>query len=319
MNSSPKLSILKNIDPRQLYRFFIDGQLYKKENGWVRYEQRQPGCIEGMSLAYCHMIDNFELSNGITLEYLAKLHDLIFLKIDKKLRKNRYPGQIREFRISFLVRERATSELGLKELMAERSLTDAFKKDITGCKTATDLYLAIKQGKKIRYIVETGYLPRLLDKASKDKAPEYRYRQARKQVKENITHKTLIIINHFNQTIDTLNQEEKLVFIIDCIKELERLHPFVDGNTRVFITILLNHLLMLHGFYPVIFEEPSIFDAKTTDEIIEEVKYGQELVKQIISSPSVKIFGHSIDDEDEENQQNICTLMSAVIDKIKLI
>ncbi len=312
-----KLALLKEIDPCQLFRFFIDGRLYSKENGWQGYENRQPGCIEGMSLAYVHMIDNFDLTNGITLEYLSKLHDLIFLEIDKKLRKNRYPGQIREFRISFLVRERATSKDGIKELMANRALTDTFRNGIKGCQTSNDVYTSIKNGKKVRYIVETGYLPSLLDKASKEKEPKHLYLQARAQVKKNITAKTHAIIDHFNKTIDTLEQKEKLYFIIDIIKDLERLHPYVDGNTRVFITILFNHLLMLHGFYPVIFEEPSIFDARTTDEILEEVLYGQEIVKQLIRDPGSRVFGHSINDESEENIAGICKLMSSLINRIK--
>ncbi len=317
MHTPNKLYVLKQFDKRQLFRFFIDGRLYKKENGWVRYEQRQPGCIEGLSLAFCHMIDNFELKEGISLDYLGKLHDLIFLKIDKKLRKNRYPGEIREFRISFLVRERATSRLGLGELMSERSLKETFKKDIEGCQNADDIYQAIKNGKKIRYITETGYLPPLLDQASREKEPEHLYRQARKQVKANITHKTLAIINHFNNTIDTLEKPQQLRFIVDCVKELERLHPYVDGNTRVFIIVLLNHLLMLYDFYPVIFEEPSIFDARTTDEILEEVEYGQKLVKQLLDDPTSRVFGHSIEDEDEQNHQRICQLMSALIQKLE--
>jgi hypothetical protein len=314
-----KLSILKNFDHRQLYRFFVDGQFYAKENGWYRYEKRQPGCIEGMSLAYAHMIDNFDLPNGITLDYISKLHDLVFKKIDRKLRKNRYPGEIREFRISFLVRKRATSLEGLKELLAERELTEAFKKDIEGCFNADDLMNAIINGKKIRFVVETGYLPPELNKASLDKAPKDLYLKARAQVKKNITDKTLTIINNFNEKIDLFSGKEKLYFIINCIKDLERLHPFVDGNTRVFITILLNHLLLLHGFYPVIFEEPSIFDARTTDEIAEEIHYGQDLVKKIIENPASRIFGHSIDDEDEQNISEVCELMSALIEKIKQI
>jgi hypothetical protein len=74
---------------------------------------------------------------------------------------------------------------------------------------------------------------------------------------------------------------------------------------------------MLHDFYPVIFEEPSIFDAYTTDEIIEEVTKGQELLKQLIESPQSRVFGHSISDESEENTAAICNLMSDFIEKIE--
>lgn len=314
-----KLSVLKKIDSRQLYRLFVDGRLYAKENGWLRYEQRQPGCVQGISLAFCHMIDNFELEDGITLTYLSKLHDLLFSKIDVKSRKNRYPGQIREFRISFLVRKRASSRNGIRELMADRTLKDAFKGDINACQNAEDIYNAISAGDKIRYIVETGYLPPLLNQASVNKEPQHLYLQARKQVRRNITAKTQAILDHYNQTIDTIDNDLKLLFIVDCVKELERLHPFVDGNTRVFVSILFNHLLMLNGFYPVIFEEPSIFDARTSEEIMTEVYQGQEIVRRIIQDPSIRVFGHSIDDESAENQKGACSLMQELIERIDLL
>lgn len=311
-----KLEVLKKFDKRQLFRFFVDGRLYTKENGWEGYESRQPGCVSGMSMAYAHMVDNFDMPDGLTLEYISKLHDLTFFNIDKQRRKNRYPGEIREFRISFLIRPIVTKD-GIKELMGDRSITDAFKRDIDGCNSAEDIYNAIIAGKKIRYISEVGELSAELNQASIDKEPRELYLKARAQVKKNITEKVEEIIDNFNKIIPTLDQENKLHFIVDTIKRLERLHPFVDGNTRVFITILLNHLLMLHGFYPAIFEEPSIFDAYTTDEIVQEVKKGQKLVKQLIESPESRVFGHSITDESEENTSAICEHMSEFIKKIE--
>lgn len=311
-----KLEVLKKFDHRQLFRFFVDGRLYTKENGWEGYESRQPGCISGMSMAYAHMVDNFDMPDGLTLDYISKLHDLTFYNIDKKRRKNRYPGQIREFRISFLVRPIIT-KAGIKELMGDRSVTDAFKKDIEGCNNAEDIYNAIIAGKKIRYISEVGELSPELNQASLDKEPKDLYLKARAQVQKNITKKVQDIIDEYNQKVHTLEQEEKLYFIVDCIKRLERLHPFVDGNTRVFITILLNHLLMFHGFKPVIFEEPSIFDAYTTEEIVEEVIKGQKMVEQLIESPQSRVFGHSIEDESEENIAKITELMSEFSKKIK--
>jgi len=313
------LHVLKEFDPGQLYRFFVDGRFYATEHGWEGYESRQPGCISGMSMAYAHMLKNFELPNGLTLEYISKLHDLVFYHIDKKLRRNRYPGEIREFRISFMVRPRATTLDGLRELMGDRSLNEAFKGRINGCETVDDLYRAIQNRKHIRYIAQVGYLPPELDKASREREPIDLYLKARVQAQRNITEQVSQEIDHFNTTIHTLPDEHKLVFIVDSIKRLERLHPFVDGNTRVFITLLLNHLLMLYGFYPVIFEEPSIFDAFTTEEIMEEVLLGQGIVKELLHDPTSRVFGHSILDETSDNISNIKALMSDMIAVIKAL
>ena len=65
-----KLNILKQFDHRQLFRFFVDGRLYAKEHGWEGYERRQLGCTKGMSLGYAYMLDNFELKDGLSLEYI---------------------------------------------------------------------------------------------------------------------------------------------------------------------------------------------------------------------------------------------------------
>ena len=311
-----KLDILKKFDKSQLFRFFVDGRLYVKEHGWEGYENRQQGCTKGMSLAYAHMVDNFELKDGLNLSYISKLHDLTFFDIDKKLRKNRYPGEVREFRISFLVKPVVTKD-GIKELMGDRELTEAFKKDIDGCNNSDDIYKAIIDGKKIRFISEVGELSSELNKASLDKEPKDLYLKARTQVKINITKKLNMLIEEYNQNITNMEQEDKLYFIIDIIKRIERLHPFVDGNIRVFVTILLNHLLMLNDFYPVIFEEPSIFDAYTTQEIKEEVLKGQKLVQQLLDDPKSRVFGHSMDDENDENISKICDLMSEFIKKLE--
>jgi hypothetical protein len=316
---SSTLHLLKGFDPGQLYRFFVDGRFYVGEHGWEGYEDRQPGCITGMSLAYAHMIDHFDLPNGLTLEYISQLHDLIFTNIDKKLRSNRYPGSIREFRISFLVRSRATTLEGLRELMGDRKLQEAFKGGVNGCNSVDDVYRAIQNRRKIRYIAQVGNLPPELDLASRERNPQELYLQSRVQVQKNITEQVQNEIQHFNDGIHQLPGEEKLVFIVDSIKRLERLHPFVDGNTRVFITILLNHLLMLHGFYPVIFEEPSIFDAFTTDQIMGELLDGQELVKRLLEDPTTRVFGHSVLDETDENRAEIIKLMSVVVEKIKML
>jgi hypothetical protein len=313
------LKILKRFDSGQLYRFFVDGRFYASEHGWEGYESRQPGCISGMNLAYAHMVDHFDLPNGLTLEYVCQLHDLIFRNIDKKLRRNRYPGAIREFRISFLVRPRATTLEGLRELMGDRDIHEAFKGDIDGCKTVGELYRAIQSRRNIRYIAQVGYLPPDLELASRAREPEELYLRSRAQVQKNITEKTQKEINHFNDTIHQLSQDQRLVFIVDSVKRLERLHPFVDGNTRVFITILLNHLLMLHGFKPVIFEEPSIFDAFTTEQIMEELLHGQELFELLLEDPTTRVFGHSILDETDESRGKITELMSELSGKLAML
>ena len=70
------------------------------------------------------------------------------------------------------------------------NFTDAFKKDIEGCENAEDIYNAIINGKKIRFVSEVGELSPELNQASLDREPkELILFRARAQVQKNITHK----------------------------------------------------------------------------------------------------------------------------------
>ncbi len=314
------LSILKKIDPKQLYRLFIDGRFYTSEHGWENYEKREPGSIEGMSLAYSYMVDNFDLKYGIDINYLCKLHDLTISKIAPRARKNRYPGEIRQFRVSFLLKPRTCSIDGLNELIEKRGMEDSLKDcEANNYKDVADVYKRVTKGEKVRYAAPMGKLSEEIFQAMVNKSPEETYQRGRKIVQKNITQVINEIIEEYNDKIDFIPKNEKPYFLVDIVKRLIRVHPFVDANARVFISILLNHLLMYHGFFPTILEEPSIFDARTTDEILIEIKIGQNLVKQLIKEPHSRFYGHSIDDENEEHHKQILELMSKFIKKIESI
>ncbi len=72
------------------------------------------------------------------------------------------------------------------------------------------------------------------------------------------------------QTDSTL----KIKCIVSFIRDCEQLHPYSDGNTRVFATLLLNHLLMQNHFPPTILDYPHNFKAHSTLELIHDVKKG---------------------------------------------
>ena len=61
-----------------------------------------------------------------------------------------------------------------------------------------------------------------------------------------------------------------MLVIGKTIQSLERIHPLVNANGRTFVNILLNILLMEHGFPPATFYQPNIFDA--FDELVEALK-----------------------------------------------
>ncbi len=67
---------------------------------------------------------------------------------------------------------------------------------------------------------------------------------------------------------------KKLSLIADYIIACERLHPFYDANTRTFSMLLLNHLLLAHGFPMVIRDNPNHCYAVTTEEFVNDLIKG---------------------------------------------
>jgi hypothetical protein len=96
------------------------------------------------------------------------------------------------------------------------------------------------------------------------------------------THETLTdrmnrFIVDFYSKMQTLHDPlEKLDNIIFFIRRCEQLHPFSDGNCRVFCMLLLNHLLIQYGFPLVILEDPNRFDGFSLYELRQEVLKGME-------------------------------------------
>jgi hypothetical protein len=311
------MNALKELDPRNLYRLFVDGRFYVREHGWEGYEKREPGSIEGMSLAYTHMVDNFDLRDGLSFKYICDLHNLVISKIDPKARKNRYPGQVRQFRVSFLLKPRTCSIDGITQLLGESTfsqrLVDA---EINAYIDLNDVYRSILKGENVRYIAPLGNLPTYIMEAMVDLKPKEIYLQGRALVQRNITSLCHEMVDEYNSTIGKVSGEGKLYFLVDWIKRLIRIHPFVDGNARVFINILLNHLLLYHGFNPVIYEEPSIFDGRSTEEILVEVRLGQNLFQSLLDKFDAKVFNHSISDENTENNQEVVKLMASLSDRL---
>lgn len=77
----------------------------------------------------------------------------------------------------------------------------------------------------------------------------------------------------------------RLRHIAELCQSLEQLHPFPDGNCRVFGVILLNHLLAREGLPLSMLEDPNILDGWSLDEVVEQIEKGQQRVAEWTSAP----------------------------------
>lgn len=89
-----------------------------------------------------------------------------------------------------------------------------------------------------------------------------------------------------NKTITPL---AKLLAIIRLIQFFERLHPFVDLNTRTFSMLALPHLLMRYGFPPTILFNPNQIGTVSDMEALDLVLEGMENTLRLAKGE--KLFG----------------------------
>jgi hypothetical protein len=55
-NTEDFLHLLKAFPAEELYRIVVDGNLHAKENGWVGYEKREPGCLKAFFNAFLFIL-----------------------------------------------------------------------------------------------------------------------------------------------------------------------------------------------------------------------------------------------------------------------
>ncbi len=74
---------------------------------------------------------------------------------------------------------------------------------------------------------------------------------------------------------------EKETAIAACVANLDRIHPFHDGNIRTLAMILANSLRAYIGLIPVIWDNPNDIDALLNKDIVECMHQGQQRVIEL--------------------------------------
>jgi len=92
-----------------------------------------------------------------------------------------------------------------------------------------------------------------------------------------------IINEYLNNLKCAEDKNSKLSAIISFIRNLERLHPFLDGNTRTFSMLLLNRELILNGFPPTILPNPNHLALDSLSETVTEIKKGWDYLQKFES------------------------------------
>jgi len=294
--------LLKKFDRRQLFRLFVDGRFHRKYRGWIGYEAGEKGSVQGILNGFAYMLDNFDLSGGLKSTYLLKLHKICMSNVQTANPKST-PGDLRYLNSGMPFLAKTTTLNNLKEILVMRrgdgtALFNTKKYAKTADEfDAESLYQDLLKEGSINY---RNWYPNL------DKETQYcldqigniqNFYQAKHYVQMNFARRTDNIVEKFNNSIKNSSEEDdKLYIIASLIRDLELLHPFPDGNCRVFACILLNHLLMYFDYYPAILDNPNLDGERSYDEFVEEIRKGMDNTRALIEDPSLRLFDFSISD-----------------------
>lgn len=238
----------------ELFRLFVDVDKQKnpKEQGFIGYERREPGCIQGMHDAFEYMMGS--LDEPLSIEYIKKIHKIAAENIPPFLRfrgwadveyKSICPGQFKQEESGNIVMGAETiTPLGYKDMILNFR-AKSYRMD------GGNFYIELG-------IPENGY------DAEVNK-----------------------FILEYQQNINSDNAFEKLKAIVGLAQGLARTHPFKDGNIRVFATLLMNRELLKYGFTPSLMDDPNKLDGHSLEEAMYQVLLGMENFKALTIKGSI--------------------------------
>lgn len=316
MLTRPKyLSILKLLNActkEELYRFQVDGNLLAKENGWMKYQNREPGCISSFFNAFAYAITNLENKN-LSLDFICELYKLCTDGVENI---KRYTPSIRENeknRAFFGLDKDNTTIEGLFDLLKfirEQKITKYEGALITFGKPTgpqqPEIFLSKEQSQYSDEALVKAIYNGLYSNKIYFIAP-----QGGKSLQLTLNE----IIANFNKKIGSKRGDDALNFIVETIYQIYHEHPFSDANLRTLALLLMNRLLIQQGFLPVIFDDPNYFDGNSINQLVKEVKKGMENTQKLLNGTR-KLHGFDTSTIDHDSNLLMIQLVKAFSDQI---
>ncbi len=301
---------------KEIWRPLIDGRLHRAEGGWGKYEEREEGCVKDLHDGLAKALLNIEAP--LSEEFILDLH-YVCTKNTKNLISS--PGSLRKassISASFgLECGETLTEQGLCEILNKMEEEAHYFKDFPHqhgsylfirdneekMHLLGDNSISNKNLKKVRErygVTDNSALAHILFQEIEQGTKPYRYAAPSAGHVKRALRK---LIKDYNAKIKTAqSDDDKLRVIIQLITDIDRLHPFADGNIRTFAILLLNRLLAQNGFPPVTFKDPNIFDGCSQAQLFAEVKLAIQNSMDIITGKKDS-FGFKTSDIPEEDQK----------------
>ena len=302
------LTRLKKFDTRQLFRLFVDGQHQKKYQGWKGYEKNEPHSLRAILNGLCLVLKNFDIRSGLRSAYLIDLHRTCMLHVQSRV-ESTSPGDFRFTpSLSPLNKGKATLE-NIHELLELRTGDDTIVFGTPGFRkraenlNAEEVFNAIQEKGFVDY---RSWYP-LLDpdqRQARDKQKSVvHFYVVKHYIQMCYALKVDAIVETFNDRMRSATSDtERLAQIAWVTRNLKLLHPFPDGNTRTISCLLLNQLLMNHGFDPVLLYNPNLDCQCSLAQWTQELQKGMAAFNTLLNNPEDELYGLRISDlTDEEH------------------
>lgn len=239
--------LYKHIPEHELWRLCVDGELQgnSEELGFIKFSAREMGSIGNYLKAYDYMLQN--VSSPVSVEFIKELHRIAIEGLDVQSTSGGNPGSFRNIFAQFpLSYGRNLSAAGYKELE----------------ELPEDSPFRLNQ--------------KLMGRELKKNDREVDLRIESRTVNSNELEKLVAdeIAEYYYHIQNAQTEEEKNRIILMLVSNLERIHPFNDGNCRVFCNLLLNKLRLENNLSPVVMYDPNRFDGYSIDELVVEVADG---------------------------------------------
>ncbi|MBI2786480.1 MAG: Fic family protein [Legionella longbeachae] len=267
---SPDEILLKIINDENLkfeiYRFIIDG--IKQQYGCVtQWEKREKGSFISALRGFIYLLKEIKEKgqefNPVSIEYLKKLHSIATKNVHRF--DQEAIGEFSGGWACFLKMDINLSSDGLSELLKNTG------KGNSDFPSEVDPILSeCLEKKQSSYLI--GYYNPFTTLNKTDAI-------------NNLTQKVQAALDKYSNDIQkSQSDDDKLRAIVTCVRRIEIIHPFPDGNCRTICVLFLNSLLISQGFSPVILADPNRFDGYSTNELIRDIKRGMNNTKNLLNN-----------------------------------
>lgn len=279
------LEFLRKLAPEAYWRFFVDGKKQLEESV-AQFEAREPGCIRAFLNAFYFAIAQLQTDNpSATAHLMAAVHQYATHNVSGNLWvesswsgrcRNRIIGEIR------IYAEHCTPR-GIAQL-------NAYISEIPKYSIEKVTFPALKISRNPALANQNDHPSEVVFNEMCSSNAFLLFTPLFEGEIMDIEVHFIKIISEYLEQPDTLSDSERILSIVRCIQKLERLHPFIDGNTRTFTGIMLNFLLIQQGFPPALFYNPNISYGYADDELAAVVEEGMRRTLYLIDHPESLLF-----------------------------